>query len=230
VPKLLDLFCCCGGISKGFHNKGWECTGVDIKDGHQYPYEFIQSDVFDLPMDFFQQFDLIHASPPCQFHIPTNKHRQHNHINLIPKTIELLEKAGKPYIIENVPGSPLRKDLVLCGEALGLKVIRHRIFQIKGFTVMQPKHEKHKISVLNGTAVPLYSGGFCPGFWGNKERRKEFIQNRKEKNLYKFTINDYQNATGIDWVDKKEHLTQMIPPKYAEYIALNYENCIPMIK
>lgn len=226
--KFLDLFCCCGGISKGLHNAfpDAQITGVDIKDGHNYPYEFIKSDVFDLPLSFFEQFDIIHASPPCQFYIPTNKNKVTKHYDLISKTRELLNKTGKPYVIENVPGSPLRKDLILCGEMFGLRVIRHRLFEISGFKILQPKHEKHKLSVINGTAVPVYSGGFCPGFWGNKERRKEFIQNRKENNLYNYTIQDYQKAMGIDWVNDKKHLTQMIPPAYYQYITEQFKMCL----
>ena len=76
--KLLDLFCCCGGISKGYHNAGFkECVGVDINDDHEYPYEFIHSDVFKLDLQFLKQFDLIHASPPCQHYLCAHKKRSH---------------------------------------------------------------------------------------------------------------------------------------------------------
>jgi DNA (cytosine-5)-methyltransferase 1 len=229
--KLLDLFCCCGGISKGFHDKGWECTGVDIKDGHQYPYKFIQSDVFDLPLDFLQQFDLIHASPPCQAYSYATKgarNRGKEYVNLLPKTRELLNKTGKPYIIENVPGAPLRKDLVLCGEMFGLRVIRHRYFEIFGFTALQPKHEKHKLSVMNHTAEGVFTGGINPGFWGDKKKQQEYRKRRKSYyyqvaghggDSYDFKLENWKTAMGIDWVSKKDHLTQMIPPKYSEYIA-----------
>lgn len=240
--KFLDLFCCCGGISKGFHNvfPDAEITGVDIKDGHNYPYNFIKANVFDLPLSFFEQFDLIHASPPCQFYIPCNKWRENDYPDLLSKTRELLLKTGKPFTIENVPGAPVRKDVVLCGEMFGLRVIRHRIFEIEGFLAFGLPHIKHKLSVINGTAIAVYSGGINPGFWGNKEKQREFRKKRKDSyyacvaghggNGYSFKLEDWQKAMGIDWVSSKEHLTQMIPPKYYEYIALNYENCIPMIK
>jgi len=195
--KLLDLFCCCGGISKGFHNKGWDCTGVDITDNHQYPFQFYNWDVFDIPPTFFQQFDLIHASPPCQAYSWSAKRWKKDFPDLIGKTRELLNRTGKNYIIENVQGAPLRKDLVLCGEMFKLRVIRHRIFEIFGFTTTQPKHEKHKKSYYATVA----------GHGGDS---------------YSYKLEDWKTAMGIDWVDKKEHLTQMIPPKYAEYIASNY--------
>lgn len=215
---LLDLFCCCGGVSKGFNNIGFECIGVDITDDHKYPFDFIHSDVFKLPMSFFEKFDVIHASPPCQAYILANKKKETKHPKLIEQTRNLLEKTGKPYIIENVIGSPLRKDIILCGEMFDLKVIRHRLFEINGFTVLQPKHEKHKNSVMNGTAIAIWSGGIKPGFYGDKEKQKQYIQKRKQLGL-KTGVEDWQKAMDIDWVNDKKHLSQMIPPKYTEYIG-----------
>ena len=48
------------------------------------------------------------------------------------------------FCIENVAGAPIRHDLMLCGEMFGLKVIRHRYFEIHGFSVAQPEHIKHR--------------------------------------------------------------------------------------
>jgi DNA (cytosine-5)-methyltransferase 1 len=133
----------------------------------------------------------------------------------------ILLKTGKPFVIENVVGSPLRKDLMLCGEMFDLKVIRHRIFEIHGFTVLQPFHgKKHKLSVKDGTAVAIYSGGINPGFYGNKQKQIEYRQ--KRKTLKKHTIEDWKQAIGIDWVNDKTHLTQMIPPSYSKYIGSQY--------
>ena len=200
MPKLLDLFCCCGGISKGYHNNGFECTGVDINDNHKYPYNFIQSDVFELQLSFFEQFDIIHASPPCHRFVWGN-HNKEKYPDLIDKTRQLLKKTGKPYVIENVPNAPLRKDLLLCGEMFnGLRVLRHRRFEIEGFTVLQPIHGKHK--------APIHK---------NKSYYASIAGHGGES--YSYNINDWKKAIGIDWVNDKKHLTQMIPPKYSEYIS-----------
>jgi site-specific DNA-cytosine methylase len=228
--KLLDLFCCCGGISKGYHDSGFECTGIDINDNHKYPYNFIHSDVFKLPISFFEQFDLIHASPPCQGYLLNRRNDEsdkYSSIRHIDKVRDILLKTGKPFVIENVVGSPLRKDLMLCGEMFGLKLIRHRIFEIHGFTVMQPPHLKHKLSVKDGTAVAVWSGGIKPGFWGNKQKEKEYKEYRKT--LKKHDIIDWQNAIGIDWVNDKNHLSQMIPPLYSKYIGLQFLKPLPLI-
>ncbi len=204
--KALDLFCCCGGMSKGFHDAGFECTGIDITDNHNYPYFFGHYDVFNLPLEVFEQFDLIHASPPCQHYFyGINQEHRNNFPDLIDKTRQLLLKTGKPFIIENIPNAPLRKDLILCGEMFGLRVIRHRIFEINGFKVPQPLHPKHKPPIAKNRSYYAQ----VAGHGGNS---------------YSFKMGDHKNAMGIDWVSKKEHLTQMIPPKYAEYIARQFLN------
>ena len=42
--KLLDLFCGAGGASKGYAMAGFEVTGIDIKHGKRYPFEYIRRD------------------------------------------------------------------------------------------------------------------------------------------------------------------------------------------
>ncbi|HET6716392.1 MAG TPA: DNA cytosine methyltransferase [Nitrososphaeraceae archaeon] len=213
--KLLDLFCCCGGISKGYHDAGFnECTGIDINDNHKYPYNFIHSDVFKLPLSFFEQFDLIHASPPCQHYtFATKKINRDKHPDLVEKTRLLLQKTGKPYTIENVPNAPLRKDLILCGEMFpndNLRIIRHRIFEIEGFNVIQPTHRPHKPTLENGRSYYAQ----IAGHGGDS---------------YSFKIEDWKKAIGIDWVNDKNHLTQMIPPIYSKYIGLQFLKPLPLI-
>ena len=204
--KVLDLFCCCGGVSKGFISAGHEVTGVDITDNHEYPFDFIHSDVFKLKPEFFEKFDFIHASPPCQQFSWSarqwiNKGYEFEP-DLIDRTRQLLLKTGKLFSIENVVGAPVRKDLVLCGEMFGLRVLRHRIFETHGFTVLQPLHVKHKPPIDRNHSYYVNLTGH-----GGQS--------------YSFKLEDWHNAIGIDWITKKEHLTQAIPPAYTEYIG-NY--------
>jgi len=134
--RLLDLYCKAGGASKGYQLAGFEVVGVDIKKQKRYPYEFIQADCLELmkDMDFLRSFDVITASPPCQTHSITQHLRNAqgkstDKIDLIPQTREALIASGKPYVIENVPGSPLINPIKMCGSAFGLKVRRHRLFE-----------------------------------------------------------------------------------------------------
>jgi len=207
INKVLDLFCCCGGISKGFHDAGFKCTGVDITDDHQYPYEFIKKNVFSLDINWMKKFDLIHASPPCQnysWSAALHRAKGKEYPDLVARTRNLLIKTGRPFIIENVIGAPVRKDLVLCGTMFNLRLIRHRIFEIHNFTVLQPPHEKHKLPFIdsNGRQKSYYASVAGHGGHG-----------------YTYRLDDWKKAMGINWVDDKNHLTQMIPPKYSNYIG-----------
>lgn len=145
--KLLDLFCCAGGAGKGYRDSGFHVTGVDINPQPRYAGDkFIQGDALEYLATYGREYDVIHASPPCQASSAltkgTNKGRLYP--NLIPATRELLAQFETPTIIENVQGSDLRRDLTLCGEIFNLGVIRHRYFEVTGVKVSQPVHQKHR--------------------------------------------------------------------------------------
>jgi hypothetical protein len=199
--KALDLFCGGGGSSMGLKNTGFDVTGIDINDQPEYPFTFIKQDVFNLSIDFLKQFDFIWASPTCQIHTwSTRKDRATKFMNQIPGTRTMLEKSGIPYCIENVPQAPLRNDLKLCGEMFGLRVIRHRIFECKGFIPKQPKHIKHKKPI--DKTHSYYS---CVSGHGG--------------NGYTYKISQWKKDIGCDWINDRHTLSQVVPPKYAEYIA-----------
>lgn len=136
MAALLDLFCAAGGASEGYRQAGFDrIVGVDWLAQPHYPFEFIESDVFDLGDDFLRQFDAIHASPPCQVHtkkVATWGRKITDpieHQDFLPQTRMLLDRIGKPYVIENVDGAPLRGDMMLCGTMFGLRIIKHRYFE-----------------------------------------------------------------------------------------------------
>ena len=130
-PRLLDLFCGAGGAGMGYHRAGFEVVGVDIASQPRYPFTFVQADALEYVSEHGHEFDAIHASPPCQVYsaiqrITKNKDK---HPDLVEPTRQLLIASGKPYVIENVVGAPLRVDLLLCGSMFGVGMIRHRIFE-----------------------------------------------------------------------------------------------------
>jgi DNA (cytosine-5)-methyltransferase 1 len=152
-PRLLDCFSGAGGCARGFQRAGFYVVGVDINPQPRYAGdEFHQADALEVLRILVSggtwqgytlvDFAAVHASPPCPaYSLATHYHgTQANHPDLIAPTRELLQATGLPWVIENVERSPLRRDLVLCGEMFGLRLHRHRVFEIDGFFAMQPRH------------------------------------------------------------------------------------------
>jgi DNA (cytosine-5)-methyltransferase 1 len=203
--KLLDLFCGVGGASVGYAQAGFEVHGVDLKHGKRYPFTYLRADVLDVLRDdeFMQQFDVIHASPPCQTHSITQHLRNAqgkttSKVDLIPQTREALVASGKPYIIENVPGSPLIDPIQLCGSSFGLKVRRHRLFEsnmpLKG-SVCNHKLQGRPIGVYGSLRDEIPNGGKTAA-----------------------TIDEARDAMGMPWAIWTE-LVEAIPPAFTQYLG-----------
>lgn len=133
--RALDLFCGAGGATRGLQMAGFEVLGIDIRRQPRYVGEhFIQADALHPPVRL-KDFDLIWASPPCQAHTALKRMwNRRAHADSIPETRAMLVRAGVPYVIENVPGSPLRATIRLCGSNFGLgaagaELRRHRYFE-----------------------------------------------------------------------------------------------------
>jgi DNA (cytosine-5)-methyltransferase 1 len=145
-PRLLDLFCCQGGASRGYVDAGFDVVGIDIYPQPRYPYEFIQADAIALDAAWIAaNFEAAHASPPCQAHTLAWKINKREHPRLIPPTRALLQATGLPYVIENVEEArdELRDPVRLCGTMFGLHTYRHRLFEVGGFEVIARPHGDH---------------------------------------------------------------------------------------
>ncbi len=206
-PRLLDLFCGAGGAAMGYHRAGFEVVGVDIKPQKRYPFEFHQADAMTFPLD---GFDVIHASPPCQRYTALNgPHFDRNeHPDLVGATRRRL--AGKTYIIENVPGSPLVRPFLICGAAMMLRLKRHRLFETNAdvFGTMCCCCRGREIITVAGTG-------------GRRKNRKRDDHGGACNNPR--NVADAQDAMGIDWMTRKE-LSQAIPPAYTEWIGRQLVN------
>lgn len=202
-PKLLDLFCGAGGCAKGYHDAGFEVIGVDLNPQPRFPYEFHQADALEyLDTADLSQFAVIHASPPCQHYtlmLNNNQSRKDDHPDLIDIIRDRLLASGKPYIIENVVGSPVRNPIMLCGAMFGLRVYRHRLFE-SNIYLYQPQHPRHKLKAAHAGTTPKKDEFYCPiGHFADMKGSKL--------------------AMGIDWEVTKPELAQAIPPAYTRYIG-----------
>jgi DNA (cytosine-5)-methyltransferase 1 len=214
--RVLDLCCKAGGATRGFQNLGHHVTGVDLEPQPNYcGDEFILEDALTFLLRLLLAdsvpFDFIWASPPCQKHSSLNGLGKQSHrvrTCIIEQLRVYLDRSGKPYAIENVPGAPLRKDVILCGQYFGLGVRRHRVIE------------------TNFPVAKIY----CK--YSHKPRPIAVYGDHPERHTYKpgsggyinraHTLKMAQEAMGIDWMIWPE-ITQAIPPAYSEYIARQFD-------
>lgn len=203
--KLLDLFCCAGGAGMGCHRAGFDVVGVDLQLQPRYPFEFFQADALDYLREHGNEFDAIHASPPCQAHSTLSaqwKNKGRDYVDLIAPTRQLLIALGKPYVIENVMGaqSKMVKPKMLCGSMFAeLKVYRHRLFETS-FDFPCPEHYPH-----NDNTPKSGSGGISD---------KGYVSVAGNCNPIKYS----REAMGVSWTNRRE-LSESIPPPYTQYIG-----------
>jgi DNA (cytosine-5)-methyltransferase 1 len=198
-PKLLDLFCCQGGAAMGYHWAGFDVTGVDIDPQPRYPFGFVQADAMTFPIN---GFDAVHASPPCQDHTRSYLPRKHGTGWMLAATRERLIASGLPWVIENVPGAPMRADLKLCGCMFGLpRLKRERWFETSwhAFEWRNPCHHPEPVVTVAGHGIP--SGSWYLG----RTDGAEYSRLARE-------------AMGIGWMTR-DGLAQAIPPAYTEHVG-----------
>lgn len=212
--RILDLFCGAGGAAMGIHQAipSAEITGVDINEQTEYPFSSVVCDWKEVNPD---NYDFIWASPPCQaYSIGGNSESRKRYPKLIDDVRVALLSSGRPFIIENVPAAPLRKDLMLCGTMFDeLRVIRHRIFELRRCSCPQQEHKKHIGSVSNGDCIMVCRGG-RPGCFGDKEKRNK---------LKAPTVEEAAKAMGITHMTNFGSICESIPPAYSRYIFKNLE-------
>lgn len=198
VKRALDLFCGAGGATRGMQLAGFHVTGVDLVESPRYVGDdFVCADATDFDVG---GFDFVWASPPCQrYSVATAGLRRagKEYPDLVAPIRALLEGGRGRWCIENVVGSPLRRDAVLCGRMFGLCLIRHRVLECS-FPLSQAAHVAH-----DGDEIPVYGNG-TPSWHRARGRRVVVAQQRE--------------AMGIDWMTRKE-LSQAIPPAYSRWVA-----------
>ncbi|MFL0711651.1 MAG: hypothetical protein ACJLS2_02410 [Microcella pacifica] len=198
TPRLLDLFCCQGGASVGYARAGFDVVGVDIEAQPRYPFEFHQADAVEFLMQNGHEFDAIHASPPCQAHSLAQRIQRNEHPDLIEPTRRALVELGRPWVIENVPGAPLRDPVLLCGPMFGLQTYRHRLFE-SNVSLSVPEHPKHGARTTK---------------MGRPRREGEYMHI-----VGNFSgVDAAREIMGMHWANR-EGLREAIPPAYTEHIG-----------
>lgn len=201
----LDLCCCSGGFGWGLRAAGWKVTGVDIANRPRYPFDFIQADAIEYVREHGHEYDLIHASWPCQYGAAitkgTNAHLRDTYPNLLPEGREAMLSAGRPYIIENPEARP---DIVLCGTSFGLPILRHRRFEVHGWTPLAIPHTPHRGRVRGWRHGEYHEGEYLAVYG---------------KGGGKATIAEMQDALGVHWTDVHEELTEALPTAYGQFLG-----------
>ena len=200
--KLLDLFCGEGGAGEGYKLTGFDVTGVDIAPQRKNPHRFVLGDALEYLRAHGHEYDAIHASPPCQAYTSCQKIRGREHAKLIEPTREALKAAGKPWVIENVEGSPLQNPVMLCGSMFGLKVRRHRLFETSF-----PIQNTLPPCDHSAPAVTIIGHGVYPSSLGVRHKGTPSLGYQAGR-----------DAMEIQWMSW-DKLSQAIPPAYTKWIG-----------
>lgn len=209
-PLLLDLYCGAGGAGHGYALAGFDVVGVDLHPQVDYPYRFIRHDAVSFCDIYGAEYDIIHASPPCQnaSALTAGNRRRHgwtdDHPDLIPATRAALTRTRRPWIIENVQGSALRRDLTLCGLSFGLRVFRHRYFELSDLPVAAPAHIDHRGHRVAGWRHGVRHDGDMVAVYGDGGG--------------KGSLSDWQEAMGMPWAGR-DGIREAIPPAYTRWLG-----------
>lgn len=211
--RALDLFCGAGGAAMGLHRAGFtEIVGVDCRPQPRYPFTFVRGDALAPPVRL-KDFDFVWASPPCQAFTSMRRvskavhGRNPDRPDLLTPFRALADEVRVPLVIENVPGAPLRRDLVLCGSMFGLRVRRHRWFECRGFCIVLHPQCRHDYRAI--------------GVYGDRPDGRPVWRTPGTKEGTGFaaaSLEEGQQAMGIDWMQWPE-LKEAIPPAYSEFIG-----------
>lgn len=178
---------------------------MDINPQPNYPFEFWQDDALEALHDC-QDFDAVHASPPCQAYTTMNNRHASTSPPLIAVTRDLLLATGLPYVIENVAGarSELRSPYRLTGEMFGLRVHRPRLFETN-WTMLVPWPPPRQ---QNPEAV-----------YGKLDGRRLWTRTDGTELRASSSLEVASAAMGIDWMTWDE-LRESIPPHYTQFIGM----------
>ena len=189
----------------GYSRAGFDVVGVDIEAQPLYPFEHQIGDALAFLEANGNEFDAVHGSPPCQKFITGGLVKgRADRPDLLTPMRELMIKLGKPWIIENVPGAPMRADAMLCGSMFGLTLRRHRLFETSFGPVLTPSCN--------------HRGKVC-GVYGHMHgKRGGWVNAKGVSTMMPSTLENWRTSIGAPWMDAAG-LAQSIPPDYTEFMG-----------
>ena len=210
-PRLLDLFCGAGGCAAGYHRAGFDVTGVDVDAQPNYPFPFVRADALAYLAGHGHEYDVIHASPPCQAYTSmsnaSNGRRQVERPRLIADVLAALDASGKPWVVENVCGAKAefkgRHYVRLRGEHFGLKVHRPRLFATN-------------VLLLAPDAGPVQPSPVAVYGPANGRLINAHVDGTEQRGCR--SLDEGSEAMGIDWMTWDE-LKEAVPPAYTAYVG-----------
>jgi len=217
--RILDLYCCQGGASRGYADAGLSVVGVDIDPQPRYLFPFVQMDALvalstliaggSIGEWSLEDFDVIHASPPCQLYSLTHRINKSDFPDLIGPTRTLLEETGLPYVIENVveAAPELRDPIMLCGAMFGLETYRHRLFETGRWQSTVPEHPAHVAKTTKmGRAVKAGEFMHVVGNFTGVDKGREVME--------------------MPWANRNG-LREAVPPRYTWWLGLRLVTLSP---
>lgn len=202
--RLLDLFSGSGGAAMGYHRAGFtDIVGVDLAPMPRYPFDFAQGDALEYLAEHGDDFDAVHASPPCQWVTHASiqwRSAGKTYPALVDPTRDLLLALGRPYVIEQPVGWPLRNPVMLNGAQFGLRVRRVRYFETSF---------EMPLVLLPGDEMPAKMGR--P--WDARKGQVFYPVGHFSG------VAEARVAMGIDWYMTQREVAQAIPPAYCEFIG-----------
>lgn len=171
-PTVIDMFCGCGGLSRGFMDAGYEILiGIDNNQNALKSFKENHGSAIAINGDLFQgstiqeinniinnkQIDIIIGGPPCQGFSLTGKREEDDERNSLFKAMVNAVAFFKPkaFVLENVPGlatlykGKARQAIIEEFSSLGY-TINDQILYAPNYGVPQIRKRLFFVGLLNG--------------------------------------------------------------------------------
>jgi DNA (cytosine-5)-methyltransferase 1 len=212
----------------GYHQAGFtDIVGIDVEPQPRYPFHFIQADALSSPVRL-EDFDLIHASPPCQAHTQMSARWRNQGTkadtwpDLLTPTREWFHDLETPWVIENVPGAIhlMEPTVTLHGGMFGLGVNRPRHFETNWLLLVYPARR---------TVKPIGVYGKPDGRHVYRYRNNGNYNGKSVIRTWK-TIEEGRRLLEVPWMTESQEIADAVPPAYTRYIGEQFLNANHVIR